>query len=196
MLGPTSPSGRLAVWQQQVSSVDREPGHFALGDRRTEIGQGAGSRPPTSHNTGRTDHVSGVSRHLKRYCRYYGLCCCMAIPTSHEAGSPMAGIQPFRIMRATVMQCPSDPRGGVPCKYWASQLWACLPTPPRLHPLPVPSNQRFACSFLRIPDRSGRPCRSATTSPCRVWRGLSPRSHRLHHHVGADSASHGAVRHA
>ena len=94
MLGPTSPSGRLAVWQQQVSSVDREPGHFALGDRRTEIGQGAGSRPPTSHNTGRTDHVSGVSRHLKRYCRYYGLCCCMAIPTSHEAGSPMTGMQP------------------------------------------------------------------------------------------------------
>ena len=55
-------------------------------------------------------------------------------------------------MRATFMQCPSDLRGGVPCKYRASQLWACLPTPPRLHPLPVPSNQRFACSFLRIPD--------------------------------------------
>jgi len=40
------------------------------------------------------------------------------------------------------------------------------------------SDQHFACSFLQIPDRSGHPCRSATTSPCRVWRGLSPPSHR------------------
>ena len=35
------------------------------------------------------------------------------------------------------MLCPSDLRGGVPCKYRASHLWACLPTPPRLYPLPV-----------------------------------------------------------
>lgn len=44
---------------------------------------------------------------------------------------------PPRVMRATFMLCPSDLRGGIPCKYRASHLWACLPTPPRLYPLPV-----------------------------------------------------------
>jgi hypothetical protein len=34
------------------------------------------------------------------------------------------------------------------------------------------SGQRFACSFLQIPPRSGHPCRPANTSPCRVCRGL------------------------
>lgn len=42
-----------------------------------------------------------------------------------------------RVMRATFMLCPSDIRGGVLCKYRASHLLACLPTPPRLYPLPV-----------------------------------------------------------
>src|SRR5215469_16011548 len=38
------------------------------------------------------------------------------------------------------------------------------------------SGQRFAYCFLQIPSRDGHPCRSANTSPCRVWRGLSPPS--------------------
>jgi hypothetical protein len=138
VLGPTSPFGRLAVWQQQVSSVDREPGQLALGDRTPETGQGAGARPPPSHNTGRTDHVSGVSRHLKRYCRYYGLRCCMAIPhLTMPVVAKWQACSPPRVMRATFMQFPSDLRGGLACKYWAAPLWAHLPKPPRLHPLPV-----------------------------------------------------------
>ena len=38
------------------------------------------------------------------------------------------------------------------------------------------SGQRFACGFLQIPPRGGHPCRPATSSPCRVWRGLAPPS--------------------
>ena len=50
------------------------------------------------------------------------------------------------------------------------------------HPIASPlsagcsSEQRFACSFLRIPPRHGHPCCSANTSPCRVCRGLTPPS--------------------
>jgi hypothetical protein len=44
---------------------------------------------------------------------------------------------PPRVMRATVVLCPSDLRGDVPCKYRASHLLACLPTSPRLNLLPV-----------------------------------------------------------
>lgn len=59
-----------------------------------------------------------------------------------------------------------------------------------------PSGQYFACGFLQIPPCDGHPCRSANTSLCRVCRGLSPPSHLPHHHSGANSASHGATRHA
>ncbi|AXO60759.1 hypothetical protein DZC76_05100 [Pseudomonas sp. phDV1] len=37
---------------------------------------------------------------------------------------------------------------------------------------------------------------SASTSPCRACRGLSPPSRQAHHHSEPDSASHGATRHA
>jgi hypothetical protein len=36
------------------------------------------------------------------------------------------------------------------------------------------SGQRFVSSLLRTPSHPGRPCRAASTSPCRVCRGLSP----------------------
>lgn len=51
-------------------------------------------------------------------------------------------------------------------------------TPPcRLVSASCSSGQRFAFDFLQIPPRGGHPCRSASTSPCRVCRGLSPPSH-------------------
>ncbi len=51
-------------------------------------------------------------------------------------------------------------------------------TPPcRLVSASCSSGQRFAFSFLQIPPRDGHPCRSASTSPCRACRGLSPPSH-------------------
>ena len=39
------------------------------------------------------------------------------------------------------------------------------------------SGQCFAFSFLQAPPRDGSPCRSASSSPCRVCRGLAPPSH-------------------
>ena len=53
-----------------------------------------------------------------------------------------------------------------------------LPAHPAASPLSAgcSSEQRFACSFLRIPPRDGHPCCSANTSPCRVCRGLTPPS--------------------
>ena len=53
------------------------------------------------------------------------------------------------------------------CIYW--------PAHPAVPPLSAScsSGQRFAYSFLQIPPRDGHPCRSANTSPCRVFRGLS-----------------------
>jgi len=38
------------------------------------------------------------------------------------------------------------------------------------------SRWRFACGFLQTPPRGGRPCRPASTSPCRACRGLEPPS--------------------
>src|SRR5437773_3056588 len=53
----------------------------------------------------------------------------------------------------------------------------CLLTPlRRLISASCSSGQRFAFSFLRIRSRPRHPCRSASTSPCRVCRGLSPPS--------------------
>src|SRR5215472_7683670 len=69
----------------------------------------------------------------------------------------------------------SDLRRSLPCKHWASRDWPAHPAaPPRS--ASCSSGQRFAYSFLQIPSRDGHPCRSANTSPCRVWRGLSPPS--------------------
>src|SRR5215471_10901284 len=53
--------------------------------------------------------------------------------------------------------------------------WPAHPAAPPLS-ASCSSGQRFAYCFLQIPSRDGHPCRSANTSPCRVWRGLSPPS--------------------
>lgn len=60
-----------------------------------------------------------------------------------------------RVMRATFVLCPSDIRGGVPCKYRASHLLACSPTPPRLYPLPVRRTNTLPAASFRSRIASG-----------------------------------------
>ena len=83
----------------------------------------------------------------------------------------------------------------MPCKYRALTNWAASP--------------RYAASIrflfvrpaicFRLPSDSQSPATplpSASTSPCRACRGLSPPSRPVHHHSEPNSASHGATRHA
>jgi len=58
------------------------------------------------------------------------------------------------------------------CRYWPA-----YPATPPLSDF-CSSDQRFACGFLQIRSRPRHPCRSASTSPCRVCRGLPPPSER------------------
>jgi len=58
------------------------------------------------------------------------------------------------------------------CRYWPAH-----PATPPLSDF-CSSDQRFACGFLQIRSRPRHPCRSASTSPCRVCRGLPPPSER------------------
>lgn len=114
----------------------------------------------------------------------------LAMAVAHRQAS-----SPPRVMRATFVLCPSDIRSGVPCKYRASHLWACLPTPPRLNPLPVRRTST-------LPAASSDPGSPRTPLPFgyhfplpgveRTFTSKSP----PRHHAGTDSASHGAARHA
>ncbi len=79
----------------------------------------------------------GPSQHRSRAATTASADCCTLIPTPLDAGSQWRTHSSPRVICATFMLCPSDLRGGVPCKYRASHLWACLPTLPRLYPFPV-----------------------------------------------------------
>ncbi len=73
-------------------------------------------------------------------------------------------------MRATVRWCPPDLQHAVPCKHRASVILATLPR--RAASIRFLFVEPIVClaRFLQIRGRPRHLCRSATTSPCRVWR--------------------------
>ncbi|MGF6787952.1 hypothetical protein OKW27_002265 [Paraburkholderia sp. 35.1] len=114
---------------------------------------------------------------------------CDASSTRQTDGAP-------RVMRATFLLMPVGSTSWRSVQVLGFTDLGLLTPPHRLISASCSSGQHFACGFLQIPPYDGHPCRSASTSPCRVCRGLSPPSHPARHHSGSDSASHGATRHA
>jgi len=118
------------------------------------------------------------------------------IPTPLDVISTWQAGGPPREMRVTFMLMPV---GYTPClsvQVSGFDDIGRLTQTRRLLSASCSSGQHFACGFLQIPPYDGHPCRSANRSPCRVGRGLSPPSRLPRHHSGANSASHGATRHA
>ena len=98
------------------------------------------------------------------------------VPSPRDDGSPKANhqISPG-ITHSPSRLSLSDLRRNVRASIGLCIYW---PAHPAASPLSAgcSSEQRFACSFLRIPPHDGHPCCSANTSPCRVCRGLTPPS--------------------
>ena len=91
--------------------------------------------------------------------------------------APWQTTRPPRVRRATFPLMPVGYTSWRSVQVLGFDEYGHLTPPCRLVSASCSSGQRFAFDFLQIPPRGGHPCRSASTSPCRVCRGLSPPSH-------------------
>ena len=86
------------------------------------------------------------------------------IPTPYDVGSTQGRLTDLPEQDARPSRlCLSDLRRSVPCEFRALTIWVASPATPPLS-ASCSSGQRFAYSFLQIPNHSGHPCRSAILS--------------------------------
>jgi hypothetical protein len=102
-----------------------------------------------------------------------------AAPSRHLS-APVAlgqGGRPPRVRRATFTLMPAAYTSAASVQVSGFEDIRLLTHDDRLICDSCSSGQCFAFGFLQIPPRGGHPCRSASGSPCRAHRGLTPPSH-------------------
>lgn len=138
----------------------------------------------------------GPSLHRYRAATTASADCCTSIPTPLDVSSPMADVQ---LSQGNARDLHVVSVGYTwRCSVQVLGITAlCLLTPPpRLYPLPVRrTNTLPAASFRsRITPDTLAVRLPLPLAGC--GGGLAPPKSPSHHHVGSDSASHGAARHA